>query len=567
VFDEAGMASTRMSEELLANAAKVRAKVVAIGDPGQLASVQAGCWLRAVSERLGAIRLTEVMRQRDPAERLALAGLHDGDPSRWLEWATAAGRVEIIADKSGVLAQAIAEWAAGVGEHGLVQSVMISRDNETRRALNDLARSERRELGALGEEIAYGTVRVAVGDRVICRNNERDLDVDNGTRGTVRHVRPGGIVIETDAHTIRDLPAGYVAEHVEHAYALTGHGMQGGTVEHAVVVASAQDLTRGWSYTALSRARGETRLLLRDTAGEVGGREEYAPAERAQPAERGDPLARVARQMLERDDEDLAIEQLVDAGRADDPQLAQPPVEPLEQQAADRGETSVPAPGRSALGQLQEQIDRLRSQLLSLPTVELQELDELDARGRELTERRDLLRSSLDRLPAPQERRFGRSEDPHLGDRTRLTSALAGAEDQLERVLTQRATLGRQLGDVTAVGQERDGLTAALRTLERQHIELRSDLADREVQRQPQWARDTLGERPDRPADAERWDRAARTIARYRIEYEIPDSDTTLGPDPAGEEQRRAYQQADLAREELARELGRAVDGIDLGLD
>jgi len=27
---------------------------------------------------------------------------------------------------------------------------------------------------------------------VICRDNERDLDVDNGTRGTVRHVQRAG---------------------------------------------------------------------------------------------------------------------------------------------------------------------------------------------------------------------------------------------------------------------------------------------------------------------------------------------------------------------------------------
>ena len=113
---------------------------------------------------------------------------------------------------------------------------------------------------------------------MICRNNERDLDVDNGTRGTVRHVHAQGIVIETDAHLVRELPAGYVAEHVEHAYALTGHGMQGGTVEHATVVASPHDLSRGWSYTALSRARGETRLLVRDSDAAVGGREEYAPS-------------------------------------------------------------------------------------------------------------------------------------------------------------------------------------------------------------------------------------------------------------------------------------------------
>ena len=94
IFDEVGMASTRLSEQLLAHAASVGAKVIAIGDPGQLASVQAGGWLRTVAARLNAVRLTEVMRQRDPTERLALAALHDGDPGRWIDWATRAGRVE-----------------------------------------------------------------------------------------------------------------------------------------------------------------------------------------------------------------------------------------------------------------------------------------------------------------------------------------------------------------------------------------------------------------------------------------------------------------------------------------
>ena len=158
--------------------------------------------------------------------------------------------------------------------------MLICRDNETRRALNALAREHRRDAGELGEERSYGPVTVAVGDRVICRNNERDLDIDNGTRGTVRHVDERGIVIETDAHLVRELPAGYVAEHVEHAYALTGHGMQGATVEQATVVASPHDLSRGWSYTALSRARGDTRLLVRDGEPSIRGRDEYAPAGR-----------------------------------------------------------------------------------------------------------------------------------------------------------------------------------------------------------------------------------------------------------------------------------------------
>ena len=99
---------------------------------------------------------------------------------------------------------------------------------------------------------------------MICRRNDALLDVDNGTRGTVRHLDEHRVVIETDSRLVRELPAQYVAEHVEHAYALTGHGMQGATVEAAIVVASPRDLTAGWSYTALSRARATTRLLIHD---------------------------------------------------------------------------------------------------------------------------------------------------------------------------------------------------------------------------------------------------------------------------------------------------------------
>ena len=65
---------------------------------------------------------------------------------------------------------------------------MIARDNETRRALNDAARELRRDAGRARRGARLRPVEVAVGDRVICRRNERDLDVDNGTRGTVRHL-------------------------------------------------------------------------------------------------------------------------------------------------------------------------------------------------------------------------------------------------------------------------------------------------------------------------------------------------------------------------------------------
>jgi hypothetical protein len=343
--------------------------------------------------------------------------------------------------------------------------------------------------------------------------------------------------------------------------------MQGATVEQTTIVASPHDLSRGWSYTALSRARGHTRLLIRDGEPSIRGRHEYAPAGRTLTHQHDEVLGRVGRQMLVRDDEDLAIDQLAAAGRPDDPQLAHAAVEPLLEQTTTPGESPSDSPVRSALGELRDQLERLRAQLAALPTAEIESLDALDARARELTERRDLLRGELERLPISRERRFARTQDPHLVDRTRLTSALAGTEDQLERTLTQRATLARELGDPAAIREERDGLTSTIDTLAHQHAELRNQLADLEVQHRPEWARDALGERPDRTTGAESWDRAARTLARYRIEYETPEHADPLATSPTDPHQRDDYQRALRTHDQLAHQLGRQTPGHQLDID
>ena len=182
-------------------------------------------------------------------------------------------------------------------------------------------------------------------------------------------------------------------------------------------------------------------------------------------------------------------------------------------------------------------------------------VDELDARAIELTARRDTVRAALERLPAPRPRRLGRGGDPHLVERTELSSTLGGLEVQLERTLTDRAALTRQLGDVGAIKDERDGLARAVATARRDHGRLLDYLVDRELDARPGWLRDALGEPPDRPSDARRWDRAARVLARYRIEYEFAGGDGgPLGPEPAGGEQRRDFERAQRARDDLVRD-------------
>ena len=66
-------------------------KVIAIGDSGQLSSVQAGGWLGSLTKRLGSHELREVMRQRDPRERQLLSQVRRGAPADYIAEKNGAG--------------------------------------------------------------------------------------------------------------------------------------------------------------------------------------------------------------------------------------------------------------------------------------------------------------------------------------------------------------------------------------------------------------------------------------------------------------------------------------------
>ena len=117
--------------------------------------------------------------------------------------------------------------------------------------------------------------------------------------------------MRTDGGAQRRLDAPYVAEHLQHAYALTAHTIQGATVEWAGVVGRPEDFTRNWSYTALSRAREPTELFILDTPTERElDRAEIAPGQARGLRDERTPIERLEAAMRQRDDEDLALDRL-----------------------------------------------------------------------------------------------------------------------------------------------------------------------------------------------------------------------------------------------------------------
>jgi hypothetical protein len=284
------------------------------------------------------------------------------------------------------------------------------------------------------------------------------------------------------------------------------------------------------------------------------------------PSEQGRVLEQVGRRMLERDGEDLAIDQLPPPGRADDPDLNRGPVgEPLQEHAAERAEPEPVEVAARPLAELRERVEPLRAQLAALPGDQLWEFDELEQRAIELTETLDRVRNEISRLPEPKTRLFGRTEDPHVVARARLSSSLEMIERAIERTLTERDTLARQLGDPNTIRDERDGLLGALQEARREHEHALDGLVERELAGRPAWTREALGERPDGAWRGSQWDEAAEKLARYRITYDISDTRDPLGPEPPRGEQRDDYQLAQRARQDLERTRDREAPGHDLG--
>src|SRR5205807_5504022 len=139
--------------------------------------------------------------------------------------------------------------------------------------------------------------------------NDRYRDIDNGTLGRVTEIdrRTGALTVITDSGDHRLLDATYAADHIEHAYALTGHGAHGATVEWAGVIGRPSEFTREWAYTSLSRAHEHTRVyVVAEPTERQRERERYAPPEPAKTTT--EALDTMTRTMRRREAEALASE-------------------------------------------------------------------------------------------------------------------------------------------------------------------------------------------------------------------------------------------------------------------
>ena len=154
VVDEAGMVSTRDMLTILQRAEAEGSRVVLVGDPRQLSSIEAGAPLRALIEQgVPTVTLEEIIRQRDPRAREMVAAYARG------EVRTGADMAATYFHETDDIAKSAALDYLGRDPETRERTLIVSSTNATRHAINDRVREGLRGEKRLGPDVQVRTLQ------------------------------------------------------------------------------------------------------------------------------------------------------------------------------------------------------------------------------------------------------------------------------------------------------------------------------------------------------------------------------------------------------------------------
>jgi Ti-type conjugative transfer relaxase TraA len=262
VVDEAGMVGSRDMALLETKVAEAGAKLVLVGDYKQLQSIEAGAAFRALIDRHGAARISEIRRQVDEWARAASIDFAEGR----IDQAVAAYERHDNVHKTRSLEEAKAElvdrWARTREQYPEQTQIILAFTRKDVSDLNDRARGVMRAAGQLGPDLeiatAFGPLDLATGDRIYFRKNEKNLGVKNGSLGTILEIDQEQLRVKLDAGRIVDFKLEDYNS-LSRGLAATVHRSQGVTVDRAhFLVTPLVDMNL--SYVAMTRQRLEANM-------------------------------------------------------------------------------------------------------------------------------------------------------------------------------------------------------------------------------------------------------------------------------------------------------------------
>ena len=267
VIDEAGMIGTRQLARITSKMNEIGAKLVLVGDPDQLQPIEAGTPFRKIVKTHGAVRLTEIHRQKADWQKEASRNLAGGDLWAALSSYEKRGAVSRGDTRDATIEALVETYAMDVAANGLAKSrLAFAHKRKDVHALNQAIRSALRPGPDAPPETLFktDTGQRAFGpdDRIVFTRNDKDIGVKNGMLGTVVTAESGHISVALDGSTdrlVRFDPNTFAS--FDHGYAVTIHKSQGATVDHAYLLAS-RSMDRHLAYVAMTRHREDMRLII-----------------------------------------------------------------------------------------------------------------------------------------------------------------------------------------------------------------------------------------------------------------------------------------------------------------
>ncbi|BCW70699.1 MobF family relaxase [Arthrobacter sp. NicSoilB8] len=263
IIDEASMVSTFQLAALVQQAHEAHAKILLVGDPGQLDAIDAGGVLGWLDRQEKTTRLSSIWRFHEKWEGASSLKLRRGDYSAILDYEK--HRRISHGTYLDMVDQAYLAWQADM--RAGKSSILIAADNDTVGMLNERAQADLVAKGEVDPErnvLLNDGLHAGSGDTIIARGNDRRLIdsngdfVRNGTLFDVESVckRDGSLQAvrrQTGARII--LPRTYLESCVELGYATTAHRTQGVTVDTGHTVVRQGRLTRELLYVSMTRGR------------------------------------------------------------------------------------------------------------------------------------------------------------------------------------------------------------------------------------------------------------------------------------------------------------------------
>lgn len=271
IIDEAGMVPARQLAHIIERTKQSGAKLVLVGDPAQLQSIEAGTAFKDILDRNHHVSLTEIRRQKTNWQCEATSHLSKGNVADALQ----------SYDKNKCIIKAKTRRSAKeklvkdfMKEHKFAPEqnrLVLAYTRKDVAGLNDMIKAEMVKHGHVSENGTETQITVkdgdieyqehqkfAVGDRILFRKNDNTIGVMNGSFGTLKSMDNGRFTVALDNGKETTFSTAEY-NHFQLGYASTVHKSQGITVDQSFVLATPH-FDKNTSYVALSRHKESVKL-------------------------------------------------------------------------------------------------------------------------------------------------------------------------------------------------------------------------------------------------------------------------------------------------------------------